>query len=110
MLFGFKAYEIYFIILKILVAIQFFFILIKKQSTTSLFYYLSDSLFKFSVGAFLILYFLVHKLPDISATDRMVMAFGGSLLLFDVFFTNIPIIIDKLKIKSLQGIPFFRKE
>jgi len=110
MLFGLKAYEIYFFVLKILVGIQFFFILIKKQSTTSLFYYLSDSLFKFSVGAFLVLYFVFHKLPDMSVTDRMVMAFGGSLLLFDVFYTNIPIILEKLNITSLQDIPFFGKQ
>jgi hypothetical protein len=110
MLFGLKAYEIYFFVLKILVAIQFFFVLIKKQTTTSVFYYVSDSLFKFSVGAFLALYFFVHKLPDINFTDRMVMTFGGTLLLFDALYINVPIILKKINVKSLDNIPFFRKE
>jgi len=97
-----KWYRIYFFILKFLVVIQFLFLLFKKGAQDSSLYLASDIIFKGSVGLFLMLYFFVHTLPDLDSFDRIIICFGGSLLVFDALYNDLPKLLDKYKIK----IPF----
>ena len=91
-----KAYHIYFIALKVFVTIQFIMILLKKQSDETIYYLVSDSIFKISVGFFLIIYFWLHKLPELQWEDRLIIAFGGVLLIFEVVYNRLPIILKRI--------------
>ena len=94
-----KWYRIYFFVLKILVVLQFLLVLLKKGFESNPLYIGSDILFKGSVGIFLMLYFFVHHLPDLDPFDRMIICFGGSLLIFDAFYNDLPKLLAIYKIK-----------
>ena len=85
-----KFHTIYFLVLKISFMIQFFLVSIGKESENSVPYLISDFVFKTSIGLFLILYFYFNHLPDLHGWDRVVISFGGVLLLFDAFYTVLP--------------------
>ena len=70
--------------------IQFWFVIFKKGTLNTPLYLASDILFKGSVGLFLILYFFVHVLPELHNFDRMIICFGGSLLVFDALYNDLP--------------------
>jgi hypothetical protein len=95
-----KWYRVYFFILKFLVVIQFLFLLFKKGSSDTVLFLASDIIFKGSVGLFLILYFFVHSLPDLHPADRLIICFGGSLLVFDAFYNDLPALLGKFGVHS----------
>jgi hypothetical protein len=101
-----KLYRIYFSVLKILVVIQFLFVLFKKGTENTPLFIASDILFKGSVGLFLVLYFFVHSLPDLHYFDKMIICFGGSLLVFDALYNDLPKL---LKLYNIT-IPLITKE
>ena len=80
----------YFIFLKISLVFQFILVLMQRHNAKSLLYLVSDMIFKTSIGLFLILYFFINKLPDLDDWDRLIICFGGVLLLFDVVYTCLP--------------------
>lgn len=88
-----KWYQIYFLFLKLFVIIQFILILVKKESEDTILFLISDTLFKVSIGLFLILYFLLNKVPELDTFDRIIICFGGTLLLFDAIYINLPKIL-----------------
>lgn len=93
-----KWYRVYFFILKILVTIQFLFLIFKKGASDTRLYLISDIVFKVSVGLFLILYFFVHTLPDLHPFDRLIISFGGSLLVFDALYNDLPALLEKFNV------------
>ena len=78
--------------------------MIKKGNSNNVAYIASDVVFKISVGLFLILYFFVHNLPDLHPFDRLIISFGGSLLVFDAVFYDLPKLYALFKDKPIRWI------
>ena len=83
-------YEVYFVILKIVIVIQFLLIIIQKQSVNSIYYTGSDFVFKISLGLFLFFYFFKANIPGLRSFDKHIISFAGSLLVFDAMTNTLP--------------------
>jgi len=90
-----KAYQIYFIILKILVVAQIAAIYFKKHTEDSDIFIISDTVFKLSAGIFLISFFLIHKFPGLEFEDTLILRFAGVIILFDIDYLGLLKIISK---------------
>jgi len=97
-----KAYQIYFIILKLLIIVQIVAIFFKKHTENSDAYILSDTIFKLSAGIYLIGFFLIHQFPGLEFEDTLILRFSGVIILFDIDYTGIVDVISKY-IPSLSG-------
>ena len=88
-----KFHTIYFLFLKALFFVQFILISLQKQSETSISYLITDFIFKMSIGLFLVLYFYFNHLPGLYVWDKLVISFGGILLMFDAVYNVLPRIV-----------------
>jgi hypothetical protein len=83
-----KAYQIYFIFLKILIVCQIIMVFLKKQTKNSDVYIITDTAFKLSAGLYLILFFLIHHFPGLEFEDTVILRFSGVIILFDIDYTG----------------------
>ena len=60
------------------------------MSEHNIIYLSTDFVFKLSIGLFLVLYFLLNDLPKLYGYDKLVISFGGALLVYDAFFNVLP--------------------
>lgn len=90
-----KAYQIYFIILKLLIIVQIVAVFLKKQSKSSDVYILSDTAFKLSAGIYLIAFFLIHSFPGLEFEDTLILRFSGLIILFDIDYVGLLKVISK---------------
>lgn len=89
-----NAFDIYMIILKIVVSVQFMLILLKKQSITSVEFLISEMIFKISLGIFLIVFFWLNKISEIRGSDKVIIGFAGVVLIYDAVHINLPNVLD----------------
>jgi len=75
-----KVYHLYFYILKLLILILFALILLKIIPLRGKFFIIMDTIFKFSLGIFIIIFFSTKKL-DIDKHDRIIIIISGFILL-----------------------------
>ena len=90
-----KAYQIYFIFIKLLVVSQIIAIFMKKHTKNSDIYILSDTAFKISAGLYLILFFLFHSFPGLEFEDTLILRFSGVIILFDIDYSGLVKVISK---------------
>jgi len=90
-----KAYQIYFIFIKLLILSQVIAVFIKKESKTSDIYILSDTVFKISAGFYLILFFMIHHFPGLEFEDTLILRFSGVIILFDIDYVGLVKVISK---------------
>jgi len=83
----------YFILLKVLVVIQTILIIFKLEKANHLTYVVSDTMFKLSIGAFIIYFFLTTTIPGTEFHDMIVLYYAGVLLIFDAVYTGVPEIL-----------------
>ena len=96
-----KNYHIFFLVLKAAIVIQFVLIFANKQRVDSTIYILTEVLFKTSIGLF-IEYFLFHnQIDDILFEDKVILSFAGGLLLYDAWFNDLPILLEKYGIHTV---------
>jgi len=95
-----NAFDVYMIILKLAVSVQFMLILLKKQSITSIEFLISEMVFKISLGIFLIIFFWINKISEIRGSDKVIIGFAGVVLIYDAVYINLPHVLD------LYGIEF----
>ena len=91
-----KFHSFYFLILKLSFLIQFILVVSGLESENSTTYILSDFLFKISIGLFLVLFFFFNNFQELYGYDRLVISFGGTLLVYDAIYNVLP----KLFIKA----------
>ena len=99
-----KRYHVYFILLKILVAIQFILVFLKKQTRDSKIYILTDTIFKISVALYLFLFFTLNTFPGIEWEDVLIIRFSGMILLYDIDFNGLIKIVREY-VPTLPKIP-----
>lgn len=90
-----KLYQIYFIILKLLIIAQIAAIYFKKHTKNSDIFIISDTVFKLSAGIFLISFFLIHKFPGLEFEDTLILRFAGVIILFDIDYSGLVDMITK---------------
>lgn len=90
-----KAYQIYFIVLKLLIILQIVAIYFKKQAKNSDVYILSDTIFKLSAGIYLVAFFLIHSFPGLDFEDTLILRFSGVIILFDIDYLGLLNVISK---------------
>jgi len=78
--------------------IQFLFVIFKKGTKDTALYIGSEILFKVSIGLFLMLFFFVNKFPELHHVDQLIISFGGSLLIYDAVFNDLPKLIEMYNI------------
>ena len=84
-----KGYHIYFIVLKLLLIIQLILVFCKKMSQTMEIYIISDTIFKISVGAYLLIFFNMYTFPGLEYEDTIILRFSGMILLWDIDFGSL---------------------
>ena len=99
-----KHYHAYFILLKIIIGIQFVLVTLKKQSRDSKIYIFTDTIFKISVALYLFLFFTLNTFPGIDWQDVLIIRFSGVILLYDIDFNGL-IKIAREYIPTLPKIP-----
>ena len=77
----------YFIIVKTLVLLIL--VSIKKQSTDSIVYVISDTLLKFSIGMYLIVFFSTHDIPNLAFEDSLLFRLIGVVLILDINYSRL---------------------
>lgn len=76
-----KVYHVFFFLLQLVILGAIALIYIKKFPTKNNVYIIIDSLFKFSLGLFIVTYFLTNKEHKIQMYDRiLIILFGLTLL------------------------------
>jgi hypothetical protein len=83
-----KVYHLYFYILKILILILFSLMLLKIIPVKGKFFIIIDTLFKFSLGLFIIIFFTTKKL-DIDKHDRIIIIISGFILLLLIDYMHL---------------------
>jgi hypothetical protein len=81
-----KAYQIYFVVLKLIVFAQVVFLALGFEAATSPIFAFVDMVFKISLGLFLGIYFWLYTPKGIDWEDGLIISIGGFLILADVHF------------------------
>ena len=79
-----KLLHLYFILFKLIIALQLALILFKKEQDKNPIFVISDALFKISLGLFLIFFFNLNDHPSIEFIDRLLINIAGYILIYDV--------------------------
>lgn len=94
-----NLFNLYLIILKITLTVQFILILLKKHSETSVIFLVSNMIFKISIGLFLMIFFLMNKVSEIEKSDKLIIGFAGLILIYDAVFIDLPTVFEIYNIK-----------
>lgn len=81
-----KAYQLYFLVLKLIVAAQLVFLFLGFDAANSPLFAFVDMVFKISLGLFLGIYFWLYTPKGIDWEDGLIISIGGFLILADVHF------------------------
>ena len=93
-----KHYHIFFIILKLVLLIQFSLILFNKQTVNSKVYILTKIIFKASLGVFIDLFMFHNTVDHFAIEDKIIISFAGGLLVFDAFANDLPELLNQFNI------------
>jgi hypothetical protein len=81
-----KLYQLYFLVLKLIVFVQVIFLFLGFDAATSPLFAIVDMIFKISLGLFLGIYFWLYTPKGIDWEDGIIISIGGFLILADVHF------------------------
>ena len=85
-----KTYKIILIGLKVIFMVQFLAIILGYQKEDNGPYLITDFVFKFVLGLFLMVFFHVTPIKEIRGWNARFIEFGGGLLAFDAWFHILP--------------------
>ena len=83
-----KVYHLYFYILKLVILILIALMLLKILPLKGKYFVIIDTVFKFSLGLFIIIFFTNKKL-DIDKHDRMIIIISGFILLLLIDYIHL---------------------
>jgi hypothetical protein len=85
-----KTYKILLIGLKVIFLVQFCAIILGFEKEDSGAYLMTDFVFKFVLGVFLMVFFHITHVKEIRGWNARFIEFGGGLLAFDAWFNSLP--------------------
>lgn len=81
-----KAYQYFFVIIRMLVILQTVLVLSGKFTTHPHFKLIIDTLVKLGIGAFLFFFFLLNEIPGLDPWDSFIIRFAGVVLMLNIDF------------------------
>ena len=88
-----KYYQIFFILLRVLVILQLILVIFKKQIINPDAKVLLDTVLKLGIGSFLYLFFLFNTIPGLDYWDAYILQFSGLVIILDIdFITLLPVL------------------
>ena len=84
-----KGYQIFFLILRVLVILQLILVIFKKNIVNPHIKLILDSILKLGTGSFLYLFFTFHKIPEIDYWDAFILRFAGIIVLLDIDYGSL---------------------
>ena len=84
-----ELYHYYFFFIKFLIIIMTILILFNKSPFDGKYYILIESIFKISLGLFIILYFYGNNCNNLNYYDRLLIIITGFILIFTVKYKNL---------------------
>ena len=90
-----KGYQIFFIILRILVLIQLLLVVFMKQDFSPVIKLLIDTVLKLSLGLFIIIFFYFHNV-GLDPWDIYILQFSGILVIVNIDYTRLLDLIAKV--------------
>ena len=85
-----KLYHIALLLIKIFISVQLVLIFLKLESPTHRVFVITDAIFNFYVGAFIMAYFLfLTKNAVIDIQDRFIVILGGFLLIYNIDYKEL---------------------
>lgn len=94
-----KIYEFVILFLKLSLVVQLGLIMAKLQKPDSIYYLVSDLLFKIFLGIFLITFFYFNRTTGVDGWDELIISFGGVVLIYDAWIMDVPAILRIYDIK-----------
>ena len=96
-----KAYHIYFYLLKLIILILVALISLKIIPTRNNFFIIIDSIFKLSLGLFIIIFFSTSNINKLLKEDRILIVLSGFILILLIdYISLINLFYNKLKFVS----------
>ena len=83
-----KYYQVFFVMLRILVIIQIALVIFKKQHLSPELKTIIDSVLKLSIGAFIIVFFYFNNV-GLDAWDVYILQFSGIVIMVDVDYDSL---------------------
>ena len=94
-----KVYHIYFYLLKLIILILVALISLKIIPTRNNFFIIIDSIFKLSLGLFIIIFFSTSNINKLLKEDRILIVLSGFILILLIdYISLINLFFNKLKI------------
>ena len=101
-----KAYHIYFFILKFIILLLILLISLKIIKIKNKIFMVIDSIFKFSLGLFIIIFFSTNNFDKISKEDRVLIILSGFILIILIDYIALINILFNKHIKDDRLINF----
>lgn len=92
-----KGYHIFFVILKVIILVQFILIIANKESVDSKVYIITEIVFKTCLAIFIEIFMFHAHIDGLMLEDRVIISFAGGLLLFDAWFNDFPKLLKQYK-------------
>jgi len=81
--------HVFFLVLKIMILVQFLLVLIKKQSITDKTYLFTQVIFKVFLSLYIEYIFFTSNISGIIWEDKIVISFAAGLLLYDAIVVDL---------------------
>jgi len=98
-----KAYHIFFLVLKILIVVQFTFVVFNRGTLHSKEYLITEIIFKTGLGIFIEYLMFWRPMKCLDFEDRLVLSFAGWLLLADAYLKDLPALIQIFTTSSSES-------
>ena len=95
-----KYYHIYFFIFKFIILIMLILGSLKIIKKNTKLFILIETIFRISLGLFLILFFLLNKIPGIDTEDRLIIIVSGVVMLLLINYKQIYEELSSKKVKT----------
>ena len=101
-----KIYQVFFVVLRILVILQVILVLLKKNIINPDIKIIIDTILKLGIGGFLYIFFLFNTIPGIEYWDAYILQFAGLVIILDIDYNKLLNVISKLSPTLSKNLSF----
>jgi hypothetical protein len=101
-----KIYQVFFVILRILVILQVILVLLKKNVINPDIKIIIDAILKLGIGGFLYIFFFFNTIRGIEYWDAYILQFAGIVIILDIDYKKVLNAISRLSPTLYKNISF----
>ena len=101
-----KIYQIFFVILRILVIMQVILVLLKKNIINPDIKIIIDAVLKLGIGGFLYIFFFFNTIHGIDYWDAYILQFAGLVIILDIDYNKLLNVIGKVSPTLSKNLSF----